>query len=70
VAEEGIIMHAPNVTTLLLVSVAGLSWFLVGGQTSDPSRIVCMLAGLSAIWQAMPFVGAFGRGAALAERSY
>jgi uncharacterized membrane protein YuzA (DUF378 family) len=64
-------MKALNVTTLILVIVGGLNWGLVGafdfdlvatlfGEGSALSRIVYVLVGLSALWQFIPLISAFG----------
>jgi uncharacterized membrane protein YuzA (DUF378 family) len=64
-------MKALNIITLLLVIVGGLNWGLVGafnfdlvaalfGEGSALSRIVYVLVGLSALWQVVPLVSAFG----------
>ena len=71
-------MKPLNVLTLILVIVGGLNWGLVGlfnfdlvaailGSGSALSRIVYGLVGVSAVWQAIPLVGALGRGAAAAR---
>lgn len=60
-----------NVLTLALVIVGGLNWGLVGladfdlvaalfGAGSLLTRIVYVVVGLSAAWQVMPLVSAFG----------
>ena len=65
-----------NIITLLLVIVGGLNWGLValggydmdlvaglfGGVSSPLARIVYALVGLSALYQLLPLVRAFGRG--------
>lgn len=63
-----------NVLTLALVIVGGLNWGLVGlaefdlvaalfGAGSLLTRIVYVVVGLSAAWQVMPLVSAFGSSA-------
>lgn len=63
-------MKALNTITLLLVTVGGLNWGLVGlfqfdlvaaifGAGSALSRIVYILVGVSAIWQLGPLLSAF-----------
>ncbi len=58
-------MRTIDVVTQILIIVGGLNWLLVGlfqfdlvaaifgGQTAGLSRIVYILVGLSAIWQAI-----------------
>ncbi len=64
-------MKVLNVITLILVIVGGLNWGLVGiadfnlvafifGDGSILSRLVYVLVGLSAAWQVVPLVTAFG----------
>lgn len=64
-------MKALNLITLILVIVGGLNWGLVGmfdfdlvatlfGAGSMLARIVYILVGLSALWQLVPLVAAFG----------
>lgn len=73
-------MKALNLATLILVIVGGLNWGLVGlfdfnlvaalfGAGSALSRIVYILVGLSALWQLIPLVLAFGSGEVMAERA-
>lgn len=72
-------MKSLNILTLILVIVGGLNWGLVGifnfdlvaailGTGSLLSRIVCILVGVSAMWQLIPLVGAFGRAESMAHR--
>ena len=64
-------MKALNAATLLLVIVGGLNWGLVGlvgwnlvaavfGTGSMVADLVYILVGLSALWQVVPLIGAFG----------
>lgn len=64
-------MKALNLITLVLVIVGGVNWGLVGllgfdlvaaifGAGSFLARTVYTLVGLSALWQLMPLVAAFG----------
>lgn len=74
-------MKALNLVTLILIIVGGLNWGLVGlfefnlvaalfGGGSVLSRIVYILVGLSAVWQLIPLVSAFGSGEVTAERGH
>lgn len=74
-------MKALNLITLILVIVGGLNWGLVGffdfnlvaalfGAGSALSRIIYILVGLSALWQLIPLVSAFGTGEVTAERAH
>jgi len=71
-------MRAINLITQLLVIVGGLNWGLVGladfdlvaaifGDMSAVSRAVYVLVGLSALWQAVPFVRSFSEGETRAQ---
>jgi len=71
-------MKPLNIVTLVLVIVGGLNWGLVGllnfdlvaailGSGSLLSRIVYVLVGVSAAWQVIPLVGAFGGSATVAQ---
>lgn len=74
-------MKALSLITLILVIVGGLNWGLVavggygldlvanlfGGVDSPLARLVYALVGLSALWQLVPLVRAFGRGQTRAE---
>jgi len=64
-------MKVLNLLTLILVIVGGVNWGLVGlagfdlvatlfGAGSILSRIVYILVGLSAVWQLVPLISAFG----------
>lgn len=64
-------MKPLNLITLILVIVGGLNWGLVGllnfdlvaalfGAESMLSRVVYVLVGLSALWQLVPLIAAFG----------
>jgi uncharacterized membrane protein YuzA (DUF378 family) len=64
-------MKIVNLITLILVIVGGVNWGLVGlsgvdlvatlfGAGSVLSRVVYALVGLSALWQVVPLVAAFG----------
>jgi uncharacterized membrane protein YuzA (DUF378 family) len=64
-------MKSLNLITLVLVIVGGVNWGLVGllgfdlvatifGVGSALSRIVYILVGVSAVWQLVPLVSAFG----------
>lgn len=64
-------MKVLNLLTLVLVIVGGVNWGLVGladvdlvatlfGAGSILSRVVYVLVGLSAVWQLVPLVSAFG----------
>jgi uncharacterized membrane protein YuzA (DUF378 family) len=64
-------MKIINLTTLVLVIVGGVNWGLVGladldlvatllGAGSSLSRLVYLLVGLSALWQVVPLIAAFG----------
>jgi uncharacterized protein len=64
-------MKIVNIVTLVLVIVGGVNWGLVGlagvdlvaaafGAGSVLSRIVYILVGLSALWQVVPLITAFG----------
>ena len=64
-------MKSINLMTLVLVIVGGLNWGLVGllnfdlvaaifGAGSALSRLVYTLVGISALWQIVPLVQAFG----------
>ena len=64
-------MKAFNLVTLALVIVGGLNWGLVGafsfdlvaaifGDGSILSRLIYVVVGLSALWQFVPLVAAFG----------
>jgi uncharacterized membrane protein YuzA (DUF378 family) len=64
-------MQALNAATLLLVIVGGLNWGLVGlfgwdlvaavfGAGSMVADLVYVLVGLSALWQVVSLIGAFG----------
>jgi uncharacterized membrane protein YuzA (DUF378 family) len=74
-------MKPLNLITLILLIVGGLNWGLVGlfdfdlvatlfGAGSLLSRVVYVLVGVSALWQLIPLVGAFGRGEASALRGH
>jgi len=64
-------MKIVNLITLILVIVGGVNWGLVGlagfdlvatlfGAGSSLSRVVYVLVGLSALWQVIPLIAAFG----------
>lgn len=64
-------MKVLNLLTLILVIVGGVNWGLVGlaevdlvatlfGAGSILSRVVYVLVGLSAAWQLVPLISAFG----------
>jgi uncharacterized membrane protein YuzA (DUF378 family) len=64
-------MKIINLVTLVLVIVGGVNWGLVGlvgfdlvatffGAGSSLSRLVYILVGLSALWQVVPLIAAFG----------
>ena len=72
-------MKPLNILTLILLIVGGLNWGLVGlfnfdlvaaifGAGSLLARIVYVVVGLSAVWQAIRLTGAFGNGEAMAQR--
>jgi uncharacterized membrane protein YuzA (DUF378 family) len=72
-------MKSINLMTLVLVIVGGLNWGLVGllnfdlvaaifGAGSALSRLVYTLVGISALWQIVPLVQAFGADEPLALR--
>jgi uncharacterized protein len=72
-------MKPLNLITLILVIVGGLNWGLVGlldwdlvaalfGVGSALARIVYILVGVSAIWQLVPLIAAFGSDEASALR--
>lgn len=72
-------MKPLNITTLILVIIGGLNWGLVGlfnfnlvaailGAESPLARIVYILVGLSALWQLIPLVNAFGSDEVMAQR--
>ena len=72
-------MKAVNLLTLILVIVGGVNWGLVGllnfdlvaaifGAGSALSRLVYTLVGISALWQIVPLVQAFGGDEALVLR--
>jgi hypothetical protein len=72
-------MKIVNIVTLVLVIVGGVNWGLVGlagfdlvaalfGAGSGLSSVVYILVGLSALWQVVPLVTAFGTGEARALR--
>lgn len=74
-------MKTLNLITLILVIVGGLNWGLVGffdfnlvaalfGAGSALSRLIYILVGLSALWQLIPLIGAFGAGEVTAERAH
>ena len=73
-------MRAINLVTLALVIVGGLNWGLVGlfnfdlvaaifGQMSTLSRVVYVLAGLSALWQVGPLLKGFTAGETRAQHA-
>jgi uncharacterized membrane protein YuzA (DUF378 family) len=64
-------MKSLNLVTLALVIVGGVNWGLVGlfgfdlvatifGAGSILARLVYVVVGLSALWQLVPLVAAFG----------
>ncbi|HTJ59066.1 MAG TPA: DUF378 domain-containing protein [Devosiaceae bacterium] len=72
-------MKALNLATLIILIIGGLNWGLVGlsgfdviagifGAGSVLSRIIYVIVGLSALWQFVPLVRAFGEGEISAER--
>lgn len=71
-------MKTLNLITLLLIIVGGINWGLIAiadvdlvaaifGADTTGARIVYGLVGLSALWQVIPFVRAFGTGEVPAE---
>jgi uncharacterized membrane protein YuzA (DUF378 family) len=74
-------MKSLNLITLVLVIVGGVNWGLVGllgfdlvatifGVGSALSRIVYILVGVSAVWQLVPLVSAFGSSEPEARRGH
>lgn len=74
-------MKVLNLITLILVIVGGLNWGLVGafnfdlvaalfGDASILSRLVYVVVGLSALWQFVPLVAAFGSDKPIALRGH
>jgi uncharacterized membrane protein YuzA (DUF378 family) len=73
-------MKVLNLVTLILVIIGGLDLGIVGlagfdviaavfgGAASALSRIVYIIIGLSALWQIVPLVWAFGEGEVASER--
>jgi uncharacterized protein len=64
-------MKVLNLVTLILVIIGGVNWGLVGlvsfdfvamlfGAGSILSRLVYILVGVSAVWQLIPLISAFG----------
>lgn len=73
-------MKALNLTTLILIIIAGLNLgisgvanvdvlaMIFGGMGAVLTRIVFVILGLSALWQLVPLVQAFGTGEITSER--
>jgi uncharacterized membrane protein YuzA (DUF378 family) len=71
-------MKPLNILTLILLIVGGLNWGLVGlfnfdlvaavfGPGSLLSRVVYIVVGVSAVWQAIRLAGVFGNGETMAQ---
>ena len=75
-------MKALNLITLLLITIGGINWLLVGafqfdlvaalfgGQDAALARIVYILVGLSALYQLVPFFRAMSVGEVHSERGH